>query len=207
MPLLSFFFSHYIICVLFYQGFTLKKKQKKNRILFYMSLTLWYVSWGSGVMISIKESIFTPVVSSPDHIEAITIKLFTCNQIILSCIYIPPNSKFTMLHTIWLIYWPHSHHLKLLLLAASTCQTSTGSHYVLLLLFLKPFVTFDNNLVQLVHERTHINGNLLDLVLSRSEEIISNLKLSSQKRLVNSDHFAITFNIIYSSTHAKQSSC
>jgi len=64
-------------------------------------------SRGGGVMISIKESISTSVISSPDHIEAITVKLSTCNQIILSCIYIPPNSSTSQIHDVERVNWTH----------------------------------------------------------------------------------------------------
>ena len=158
-------------------------------------------------MISIKELISTSVISSPDHIEAITIKLSTCKQIILSCIFIPPNSTTSQIHDV-------THYL------ADLLTSFTPSEIIIVGDFNLPDINweslsaasptfcdfvFDSNLVQLVHEPTHIKGNLLDLVLSSSEEIISNLKVSSQKCIVNSDHFAITFNIIDSSSHAKQS--
>ena len=56
---------------------------------------------------------------------------------------------------------------------------------------------FTHNIVQLVDTATHIKGNILDLVLVNSENIVSGVKVGSNL-LVNSssDHFLISFSIL-----------
>ena len=57
-------------------------------------------------------------------------------------------------------------------------------------------VVLDNFLIQYVNSPTRGN-NILDLVFSNKDNIISNVEISSE--LGNSDHKSITFNLLYSS--------
>ena len=55
---------------------------------------------------------------------------------------------------------------------------------------------FDNDLCQLVVLPTHIHGNILDLVLVCSPDLISNLHVhTNQPQFPSSDHFPITFTL------------
>ena len=51
-------------------------------------------------MIATKESIPVTVIPSPDHIEALTVKLELHYPLILSCVYIPPNSPLSIVYDI-----------------------------------------------------------------------------------------------------------
>ena len=57
-------------------------------------------------------------------------------------------------------------------------------------------LVFELNFVQVVLQPTHSHGNILDLVLTNNEELISSLTVQSQPPLpVDTDHFLIFFNI------------
>ena len=52
------------------------------------------------------------------------------------------------------------------------------------------------NLVQMLNEPTHIHGNILDLVFTTDDDIITSLSVHSTTSLpIISDHFAITFSL------------
>ena len=58
---------------------------------------------------------------------------------------------------------------------------------------------FELNFAQLVSQSTHSHGNILDLVLTNKEELISSLTVQSQPPLpVDTDHYIISFNILLS---------
>ena len=60
-------------------------------------------------------------------------------------------------------------------------------------------LVFELNFAQLVSQSTHSHGNILDLVLTNKEELISSLTVQSQPPLpVNTDHYIISFNILLS---------
>ena len=54
---------------------------------------------------------------------------------------------------------------------------------------------FDNLLTQLIDQPTHIQGNILDLVLSNSNDCITNLSVASNNNWIATDHFAVTFQL------------
>ena len=55
---------------------------------------------------------------------------------------------------------------------------------------------FNNKLSHLVKEPTHIKGNILDVVLTNSDNNISNISVSPQLYPMNSDFFIVTFDYI-----------
>ena len=59
--------------------------------------------------------------------------------------------------------------------------------------FLDEFV--QAGLVQLINEPTHIKGNILDILLTNSEQFINDIIVSNSNGLCNSDHYSINFNI------------
>jgi hypothetical protein len=54
---------------------------------------------------------------------------------------------------------------------------------------------FDNLLTQLIDQPTHAKGNILDLILSNTDELVTNLTVSSNNNWLSSDHFVITFSL------------
>ena len=54
---------------------------------------------------------------------------------------------------------------------------------------------FQNNLSQLVHSPTHLKGNILDLILTNSDELISNVEVIPPHHSLSSDHYIISFQL------------
>ena len=69
-------------------------------------------------------------------------------------------------------------------------------------------MVFNLNLTQLIDQPTHINGNILDLILTNTENLVCNVSVySTPPFLISSDHFLITFDIASgSSTPSKKPS-
>ena len=66
---------------------------------------------------------------------------------------------------------------------------------------------FDCNLAQLTTSETHVNGNILDLVIASDPDQISNFSISPTASLpVSSDHHLITFSISRGIQHSPLSS-
>ena len=55
---------------------------------------------------------------------------------------------------------------------------------------------FQNNLSQLIHTPTHLKGNILDLVLTNSDELISNVEVTPPCHNMSSDHYIISFQLL-----------
>ena len=63
---------------------------------------------------------------------------------------------------------------------------------------------FDMNLIQLVDKPTHAKGGLLDLVLSSSDNLVSNIQVHGTETLpIQTDHNMITFTLNLSSSHCR----
>ena len=60
-------------------------------------------------------------------------------------------------------------------------------------MFLDAFIRL--GLLQCISKPTHVKNNILDIVLTNSDNYISNIKLLSDHEACKSDHFAITFKI------------
>ena len=57
-------------------------------------------------------------------------------------------------------------------------------------------LVFQHNLLQLVNNPTHVCGNILDLVLTNSDDIITSLSVDPiMSPHLQSDHFRVSFNI------------
>ena len=53
----------------------------------------------------------------------------------------------------------------------------------------------ENGMVQCIHSSTHDKGSILDILLSKSEDHVCNLKVLNDKAYCYSDHYPITFDI------------
>ena len=53
----------------------------------------------------------------------------------------------------------------------------------------------ENGMVQCLHSSTHNKGSILDILLSKSEDHVCNLKVLNDKAYCYSDHYPITFDI------------
>ena len=60
-------------------------------------------------------------------------------------------------------------------------------------MFINEFIRF--GLVQCISTSTHSKGDILDLILTNSDNYIGNIKILSDHEACKSDHYAITFDI------------
>ena len=60
-------------------------------------------------------------------------------------------------------------------------------------MFLNEFIRL--GLIQCVHAPTHIKNNILDIILTNSDNYISNLEILCNHEACKSDHYALTFEI------------
>ena len=151
-------------------------------------------------MIAIKDVIPVTLLPSPDHLEIITMRLELQNPVILCCTYISPSTDRTILnnaifyladllrsnptHDIVLVGDFNLPDINWNTLSASSSVSELFCDFV-----------YNHNLAQLVYEPTHIRGNILDLVLTNSDDRVINTSVIPNQHLMQSDHFNITFQI------------
>ena len=154
------------------------------------------------MLIAIKDTISATVISSilsSNAPEIITVKLNLRKTIILSCVYLPSCPS-------------HSCMDDTILNLTQVMEANPSADTILVGDFNLPDVqwdtlsstssasctfcdfVFDNSLTQLIDQPTHIQGNILDLVLSNSSDCVTNLPVAPSK-WINTDHFEITFQI------------
>ena len=52
-------------------------------------------SRGGGVLVAIKESLYSCIISSPSDLEIVTVKIGQRNDSVISCVYVPPDSPLS----------------------------------------------------------------------------------------------------------------
>lgn len=160
---------------------------------------------GGGVLVAVENSIASTEVNSPSDLEVVTVTVGPRNDVTICAVYIPPSA-------------PESYHsslidyLKSLIsttdnlviagdfnfpdinwssLTASSCFSNYFCDFV-----------FDYNLTQHIHSPTHKLGNILDLVLTTSDDdLLCNPKVHLPKDSLNSDHFLISFQLRINQTN------
>ena len=154
------------------------------------------------MLIAIKDTIPASVIPSnlPSHApEIISVRLNLHKTIILSCVYLPPGpSESCMNDTISNL--------------TQVIESNTSADSIFIGDFNLPDIQwdtlssissiscafcdfiFDNSLSQLIDQPTHIQGNILDLVLSNSNDCVTNLAVAPNKWLTT-DHFEVTFQL------------
>ena len=60
-------------------------------------------------------------------------------------------------------------------------------------MFLDEFIRL--GLIQCVSSSTHIKDNILDIILTNSDNCVNNINILSNHEACKSDHYAITFSI------------
>ena len=155
-------------------------------------------SHGGGVLTAISESVSSVLVTSPADLA---VNLNCQNGPITLCtVYVHPNSG-------------DDYHKSLLSYLAHVASSADNVIFVgdfnlpdicwSSLIGLSPFsisscdFVYENNPSQLVECPTYIKGNMLDLVLTNAEDIVSDLLVTESHALIPSDHFTISFNIQY----------
>lgn len=162
------------------------------------------------MLLAINNAITPSLCSSPANLEVITVKVSTCTthhlSITLCIVYIPPNSS-PIYYSDLLDYLRdlisssptiimgdfNSPDINWSTLSGSTCFSSSFCDFV-----------FDNNLHQLITSPTHIKGNILDLVITNLPDTITSISIDSHQELpIKSDHFPISFSVLFNSPFTK----
>ena len=153
--------------------------------------------------------ISTALVSS--SIEVVSVNLLLRKPITLCCIYIPPCTDDLQLtevikHFSTLINSYPRNSLVLVgdfnlpdinwdTLTASSTASRTFCDFI-----------YDNALLQVVDTSTHSKGNILDLIITNSEDSIRDLVIHSCGHRIISDHFTFTFRLSASAPSSSRSS-
>ena len=156
-------------------------------------------SRGGGVLIAVSESVSSVLISSPTDLEKITVCLNCQNESIFLCaVYVPPNSGNDY-HKCLLSYLTYvaSSADSVIFVGDFNLPDICWSSLIGQSPFSVSFCDFvyECNLSQLVECPTHVKGNILDLVLTNTENIISELSVTESHLLIPSDHLTVSFNI------------
>ena len=153
---------------------------------------------GEGVLLAVNLSIPSKIVSCLDDIEAIVIELFPQHPVKLCLVYNPPNTG--------LLY-----QQKLISFLSDIMQTD--GNVIILGDFSTPDIDwhtltadsnfsiqlcnliFQYNYSQVVTSPTHEHGNLLDLVITNNDDIISDVQVHSEGTFIKSDHYLVSFKL------------
>ena len=155
---------------------------------------------GGGVLLAINSRIPCKQVDVPIDIEAVTIQLSFSIPIFVCVLYIPPQSNYEYYKKCFKYIFNLSNQHKPLIIAGDfnlpdiNWSTLTGGSAVANELC---NIIFEINLFQHIDQPTHIQGNMLDLILSSGEDLVHSLKvLSNHQTSIQSDHYIITFNLL-----------
>ena len=157
-------------------------------------------SRGGGILVAVADSIPTKLIPSPPNLQARTIMISYSNrQILLCCVYIPPNPDAHYFHS-YVSYLSNlatsyesiiflgDFNLPDIIWSSLSCSSSNSN-------LLCDFI-FQHNLSQLIESPTHIQGNTLDLVLTNNLELVSDISIHPHlSHTLTSDHFIISFTV------------
>ena len=154
------------------------------------------------MLIAIKDSIPASVISSipSNHApEIVTVRLNLRKTTILSCVYLPPSpSDSNMNDAISNLtqitdanpsadIFVGDFNLPDVQWDTLSSTSSTSCAFC-------DFV-FDHSLTQLINHPTHVQGNILDLVLSSSIDCVASLTVANDNNWIATDHFTVTFQL------------
>ena len=126
-------------------------------------------SRGGGVMLAVKDTITSKLIAKHNSLEAIIVSVL-CNKkdITICLLYVPPDSNQSHHETLLEFMSTLSCHDHLLILGDVNLPDVDWENYQGQTDFSSQFCDkiFELNLEQLVNKPTHINGNILDVVLT-----------------------------------------
>ena len=164
-------------------GFVLYRKDRPSR--------------GGGVLIAVRESLFSSFVPSPHDLEMVCVKLGRGIDCVICCVYIPPECSFSYVSSVVQFLTDLTSSFRKCVVVGDfnfpdidwsiLMGTSNSSNCFC------NFV-FDCNLTQHVSKPTHVQGNLLDLVLTSASVAVSRLSVFPLSVVDFSDHHAISFD-------------
>ena len=160
-------------------------------------------SHGGGVLIAVSDSVPSVLISSPEELEIITVNLNPLNGPITLCTTVPNSGDDY--HNNLLSYLAHvsSSADTIILVGDFNLPDVCGSGQSPFSNSFCDFV-YEHNFSQLVDCLIHVKRNILDLVLTTSENIISDLLVTKPHALISTDHHTVSFNIQHT-TQSKES--
>lgn len=150
-------------------------------------------------MLAIHNSIPVSRLSSPPHLEVVTVELQYKVPLILCLVYIPPQTSTNYYSDLFDFFINLlSPCNKLILLGDFNFPDidwdSLSGHHPHSNIFCD--IVYRFNLLQYVEQPTHKMGNTLDLVLSNDTDLVNDLSIdSSQNHSPLSDNFKISFKV------------
>ena len=156
------------------------------------------------MLIATKSTIPVSVISSDpsnNSLEILTVRLNLNKPVTLSCVYSFPSATDSLIYD-------------LISDLTQIVQSNLSRYYVIITGdFNLPDINwhtlsststisnafcdfiFDNSLTQLIDQPTHTKGNILDLLLTNMDDLVTNLTISPTNNWISSDHFIITFSL------------
>ena len=152
---------------------------------------------GRGVLLAINSRIPCKRVDVPVDIEAVTIQLGFSIPIFVCVLYIPPQPSYEYYKKYFNYISNFSNQHTPLIIAGDfnlpdiDWSTLAGGSAIANELC---NIIFELNLLQHIDQPTHIQGNVLDLILSGGGDLVQSLKvLPNHQTSIQSDHYIITF--------------
>jgi len=156
-------------------------------------------SRGGGVLLAVQTHISSKLLSSPTNLEMLTVELNLSKRIIICVVYFPPNPTVSQIRSLSDHLSEFQQPYNVILLGdfnlpdinwetmCGNCQASDDFCDM----------TFELNLIQLITCPTHIHGNILDLILTNDEDLITNVSVNAPDcSQISSDHFSISFKTV-----------
>ena len=154
---------------------------------------------GGGVMIAVSDLILSKLIFSSDTIEMIAVELYLSPKVLICCLYIPPNCSPTYLENVLIALDSLSADYDVIITGdfnvpdINWCNLTASSQFSSSLCD----VLFAKNFQQIIHEPTHIHGNVLDLVLTTNPERIHSLSITDvSSSSCKCDHYLVEFYVI-----------
>ena len=159
---------------------------------------------GGGILIAIKQTIPSRIISIPDEVEALTVQLMLYEPINLCLIYNPPNcSEVYKQDLLSYLETTMQSLVKTYILGdfnspdidwatlSSNCNFSSSLCDL----------SFQYDFSQVIDSPTHIHGNTLDLIFTNSPDSVTDIVISYDLNPVTkSDHYLISFKFQLSTT-------
>ena len=156
-------------------------------------------------MLAIDQSISIKTIPSPEDIKAVVVHL-TQHSVKLCLIYNPPNSdKLYEQKLISFLYLISCNQMTCNIVILGDFNApdidwltlSADSGFSIQLCDL----IFQYNLTQVITSSTHEHSNILDLVITNNEEIISDISIHSKNELlIKSDHYPVFCKLTFSAS-------
>lgn len=154
-------------------------------------------------MFAVRDYIPSKLLDSPTDLEALAIEINCSPRLVLLLIYAPPTSSIDFFKSLtdWMSTFICDNNVLILgdfnLPDVNwSCLNGSTPNSTVLCDFM-----FNFNLMQLITDPTHIKGNTLDLIITNSPDIVSNISINRDS-IISSDHYKVCFDV-QSSHHMK----